>query len=170
MRCEVEFSGNRTSITVDGNSDLIEVLRPAGTRFSFAYDSGHLLTARIDPMSRRTSFSYDALRRVRTVTNPDGAVYTYSYGAVHTITEPNGAVTSVQFDSDRNISAVENPLGNKTQLTWTDGWITRHEDVNGNQTNLVYTTLGNRSSRLQTVQRPTVVATLPSAAHLRRKT
>lgn len=89
----------------DGAGNLIEQLRPDGTRLALGYDGAHRLVhlVRTDPDGQRTTatYTYDALSRriAKSVTDPSGHTTTTRYGweGERLVCEDNGTTRSTVF-------------------------------------------------------------------------
>ena len=69
--------------------------------------------------------------------------------------DPRGLRTTILGGGTANVKAVIDPLGQRTSYTWSAyNRLAALQDPRGNRTSFSYTTLGDRSVRLQAVQTP----------------
>ncbi|NJQ16049.1 putative adhesin [Streptomyces bohaiensis] len=113
------LDGSTTGYAHDDDGRLASVTGPdGGTRLELTYDSSGRVSSQRDAAGAVTRFSYerDAGIDYAHATSPGGGVWTDVYGGNVLLAEidPFGNITSHTYDSDRNRTAIEDPLGNRT--------------------------------------------------------
>jgi YD repeat-containing protein len=149
-------SGRTTTLTVDGSSNLTQHTTPELCITELHYTSNKL-DAYIDPLGYRTTFGYDANGLPNSMIRPSGdrTTITWSDWSTGKIQEASGAVTTLTFNVARNITAVQNPLGQRATLSWELDQLTSYVDPLGNQTTFSYEwDSGKRAKRISSVQNP----------------
>jgi RHS repeat-associated protein len=140
--------GNETSRTEAYNTPLA---RTVETTWHPSYN----LPTRIVEPNRTTDFSYDAngnllSKRITSDGSTRSFLYTYNdFSQMLTAEDPLGNVTSLAYDTKRNLTSVTNPLGHITQYTAYDlnGMPLTIVDPNGVTTTLTYDGRGRLTSR-----------------------
>jgi len=98
--------GLATSLVVDDNNFLSEIVNPDDSRFVFEYEQQGLLTAKIDPAGHRFEHDYDPYGRLSVVRDEAGGSWAYSLttdadGTSHVaVTTAEGNVTSYLDHTD----------------------------------------------------------------------
>ncbi|WP_316902442.1 DUF6531 domain-containing protein [Ralstonia edaphi] len=83
---------------------------PSLTPASVAPIAG-LLVSVTDPTGRQLNFTYDQVARIKTITDPAGGVYTYTYASgvntanLTSVTYPDGAVRTYLYNESGNVSS-----------------------------------------------------------------
>ncbi len=123
----------------------------------FEYDDRDLQTAYVDADGVRTETTYDANENVtRTVVDPGGLNITSSAvyndeGLLVSKTDALGEVTSFTFGSNRNLTAVTDPLSNTRRIFYDSfGRIVALEDAAGTVTANEFDSFGHQISRTVT--------------------
>jgi RHS repeat-associated protein len=117
--------GRVTTYTYDaGGQHLLGVTTPAGTT-QYTYVDGpnieqeHALQSVTYQDGTHDYFGYDALGRLTQESGDDGAgllEFTYFSPGGYSVTDANGATTTVLYDVDGKPARVKDPLGNVSQL------------------------------------------------------
>ena len=71
-----------------------------------------------------------------------------------TVTDPAGGVTTVLYDSSRNISGVVNPLGQQSKYRYSRELLQSAENAEGGRTTYSYKTLSQNVRRLEVEEKP----------------
>jgi len=98
--------GNVTSYNYDDASNVTSWVTPAGTTFN-VYDAMNRLTLTTSPLSQVTAYTYDPEGQVKTETDPNTNVYTYSYDYDERKTAlkyPDNSTESNTYDPDSDLS------------------------------------------------------------------
>ncbi|MGW9404050.1 DUF6531 domain-containing protein [Arthrobacter sp. NPDC055585] len=131
----------------DNKGRLVGVLDSHDQRQSMAYDAHGNLVSFTERDGSVTVHAYDARgRRTRTVT-PEGADLSYGWDEqdrITTLVTESGSVVSYEYADDlsRDPSAILDPLGGRTELTWQDGLLTRVTDPVGVSVTFEYNEYG----------------------------
>jgi YD repeat-containing protein len=97
---------------------------PDGGVWQWSRDASGYVSVTVDPLGRTTTLTRDSAGYVTQETLPDGSTRQYTYqSAFHALTrvqDERGAVTSyAYYTSSPHLYTVENPLNQRTTLTWT---------------------------------------------------
>ena len=128
--------------TVFNNFGLpVEITDENGSKTRLAYDGRRNLTSVITSTGRKTSWEYDEYDRVIKRTLPDGNSFSYTYegGALKTITDMEGRVYTLKFNSRQELQQLVFPNG--IHRTWEydeRGRLVKATDVKGNVTSYSY--------------------------------
>ena len=128
--------------TVFNNFGLpVEITDENGAKTRLAYDGRRNLTSVITSTGRRTSWEYDEYDRVIKRTLPDGNSFSYTYegGALKTITDIEGRIYTLKFNSRQELQQLVFPNG--IHRTWEydeRGRLVKATDVKGNVTSYNY--------------------------------
>ncbi|GAA3591743.1 hypothetical protein GCM10022198_14610 [Klugiella xanthotipulae] len=137
-----EDGSRSNSWIADAKGRLVGVLDSEDRRQSMSYDSHGNLVSSIARDGGVTVHAYDERgRKVRTVT-PEGADITYGWDdrdrVTTLVTESGSAVEYEYSGDDRNPSVIRDPLGGRTEMTWTGGLLTRVVDPVGVAVSFTY--------------------------------
>lgn len=90
------------------------------TQKAFTHDSYGRVYSITDDLGYTKTFTYDVYDRPTNVSFPDGTsdTWSYKYLDVATFTDRMNRQTTYQFDADRELWQVIDPLGRKTQFTY----------------------------------------------------
>ena len=128
--------------TVFNNFGLpVEITDENGAKTRLAYDGRRNLTSVITSTGRKTSWEYDEYDRVIKRTLPDGNSFSYTYegGALKTITDMEGRIYTLKFNSRQELQQLVFPNG--IHRTWEydeRGRLVKATDVKGNVTSYSY--------------------------------
>ncbi len=131
-----DHDGSRAnSYIADAKGRLVGVIDSDDRRQSMSYDRHGNLVSATERDGSVTVHAYDDRgRKTRTVT-PSGGDVTYGYDdqdRVTTVVTEAGAVVSYEYrGDDRDPSVIVDPVGGRTELTWTDGVLTHVVDPTG---------------------------------------
>ena len=143
---------NVTTYKYDSLGRLISVVNANNiTAMTFTYDSADRVATRTDSEGYRLKYGYDNLDRVTSVTYPDGTTDLYDYSFQSGIlagkpsldlrkhTDRLGRITTYEYDADRRLTSVTEPLEEATTRTtsytyYEDGTLQSITDSNGNVT------------------------------------
>lgn len=131
-----DHDGSRSnSYIADTRGRLVGVLDSDDHRQSMSYDRHGNLVSVTERDGSVTVHAYDERgRRIRTVT-PTGGDLTYGYDdqdrTTTVVAESGGVVTYEYRGDDRDPSVITDPVGGRTELTWSDGVLTRVIDPTG---------------------------------------
>ncbi|GAA3589087.1 hypothetical protein GCM10022198_11150 [Klugiella xanthotipulae] len=142
-----EDGSRSNSWIADAKGRLVGVLDSEDRRQSMSYDSHGNLVSSIARDGGVTVHAYDERgRKVRTVT-PEGADITYGWDdrdRVTTLVTESGSVVEYEYSGDdRNPSVIRDPLGGRTEMTWTGGLLTRVVDPVGVAVSFTYDDWGD---------------------------
>lgn len=149
-----------TAWTYDGATARVATVKdPRNKVTSFSYDQDGNLAAVTTPLGNKTAMSYDGFSRLRTETDPRGAVTgataadyttTFAYGdadRVRTVTDPRGNVTTYQYDGVGNTTGVTNDRQEITRFGYDEAnRITTVTEPNQAVTTTAYNATGQISS------------------------
>jgi RHS repeat-associated protein len=112
-----------TSWNYDANGYLTNVTGPLpGTNdtLTFTYDAFGRVRTWTDESGYTLAFAYDNLDRPVTVTYPDGSFAQTTYDRLDAVTNRDraGRITSMTYDSMRQMSSRTDPLGRTTYFEW----------------------------------------------------
>jgi len=98
--------------TYDVKGRLLSIANRAGVTQSFTY-SGSTYTI-TDSFARTLKFTYDSFDRIKTMTNPQGGVYTYTYSTdsnnnLVSVTYPDNKIKTYHYGEPTNVSATPAP-------------------------------------------------------------
>nr|WP_237686509.1 DUF6531 domain-containing protein [Arthrobacter jiangjiafuii] len=120
----------------DAKGRLVGVLDSHDQRQSMAYDRHGNLVSFTERDGAVTVHAYDERgRKIRTVT-PEGADFTYGWDEkdrITTLVTESGSVVSYEYADQiiRDPSAIVDPLGGRTELSWQNGLLSRVIDPAG---------------------------------------
>ena len=119
----------------------VEMTDENGAKTRLAYDGRRNLTSVITSTGRKTSWEYDEYDRVIKRTLPDGNSFSYTYegGALKTITDMEGRIYTLKFNSRQELQQLVFPNG--IHRTWEydeRGRLVKATDVKGNVTSYNY--------------------------------
>jgi RHS repeat-associated protein len=108
-------SGNLTSVTQPGETKI---------RWKFKYNSEHELTSVTDGREHATTMEYNEANQVKSQTDPLSRKRTWryevlAYGSLTEVTEPNGAVTRDEFNTQGLPTSVTHAYGTSLAATTT---------------------------------------------------
>ncbi len=108
-RCERELEpGDTIKYDYDALDRIVRITYPDGTTRQYTWDKLDLV-ARMNRQQFTTTYTYDALRNLTAVSSPlPGLVTSYGYydnGALHTLTDPAGRVTTWEIDVQSRVTA-----------------------------------------------------------------
>ncbi|MBI4181512.1 MAG: hypothetical protein HY520_00900 [Candidatus Aenigmarchaeota archaeon] len=119
--------GETTTWDYFGNDLLKSVTGPLGRQTNYSYHDGEgMIKSRIRENGQNDQvalFDYDPLGRIAAVTEPEGAVTTYSYGTAQntvTLTNPRGFPAAYRYDPLGRIMQVTDAAGNLTTYQYDD--------------------------------------------------
>ncbi len=174
-----DTDGSRSNTWLsDHRGRLVGVVDSHEQRQSFAYDTHGNRVMVTERDGSTTIREYDDRGRMTREVIPSGADLTYGYDdadRVTTVVHESGGVVEYSYDGDdRNPSVLVDPEGGRTEMTWTEGLLTRVVDPVGvvvtfdhdAHGDLVATTdaLGN-SARLERDPHGRVVAAVSPMGH-----
>jgi len=110
----VDSDDRRQSMSYDRHGNLVSATERDGSVTVHAYDDRGRKTRTVTPSGGDVTYGYDEQDRVTTVVTEAGAVVTYEYRG-----------------DDRDPSVIVDPVGGHTELTWSDGLLTRVVDPTG---------------------------------------
>lgn len=110
----VDSDDHRQSMSYDRHGNLVSVTERDGSVTVHAYDGRGRRTRTVTPSGGDITYGYDDQDRVTTVVTEAGAVVTYEYRG-----------------DDRDPSLIVDPVGGRTELSWSDGVLTRVVDPTG---------------------------------------
>ncbi len=116
-----------------------------GERIEFD-DSGRM-TAFVDANGNTTTYSYDAAGNLMGVSDPADPnrqiALAYAAGALASVVDPTGRLTTITTSADRVVTAVQMPDQTNVNFVYdSEGRLVRQTDQNGNQADLQYDTHG----------------------------
>ena len=169
-----DLRGNTVGYTYDSGGRLATIVDQNGhTVVSTTYDSASgRVTAQTDPRGHSSSFGWNASTGTATYTDASGHTWTQVYvnNTLRSQQDPLGDTTTYTYDGDLNPTAVTNPRGKTTTMTWglngnlatrtapsplsyTETWtynamndIAAYTDGRGNTTTYGYDSRGNLTS------------------------
>lgn len=105
--------GHITRITAyDAHGRPLTVIDPNGVTLTFTYTPrGWLKTRSVD--GKTTTYDYDNVGQLKKITQPDGSWIEYTYDDAHRLTDVSDAALN-------NVHYALDPLGNITQITWSN--------------------------------------------------
>lgn len=110
----VDSDDHRQSMSYDPYGNLVSATERDGSVTVHAYDERGRKTRTVTPAGGDITYGYDDQDRVTTVVTEAGAVVTYEY-----------------LGDDRDPSVVIDPVGGRTELTWSAGLLKRVVDPTG---------------------------------------
>ncbi|GAA0959436.1 DUF6531 domain-containing protein [Frigoribacterium faeni] len=110
----VDSDDRRQSMSYDAHGNLVSATQRDGSVTVHGYDDRGRRTRTVTPAGADITYGYDDLDRVTTVVTESGGVVAYEYEG-----------------DDRNPSALEDPVGGRSELTWRDGCLVRAVDATG---------------------------------------
>ena len=130
LATQTDLAGRTTAYAYDELNRNVRLTLADGSFTQTVYSPGGLMTATIDANGNRTDYAYDAAGR-RTVTTlpavangpggplvrPQIASAVNALGAPVSIADPNGHVTTLQYDSNGRLAQTTYPDGTKVQQT-----------------------------------------------------
>jgi YD repeat-containing protein len=157
----VDANGNRTTLTYDGQSQLIKVtdavgrainlsysggrltqiVDPAGRTFRYEYDAAGNLARYTDALSNTTRYGYDAQHRLTTLTDAEGITFTTNeYDAFDRVVrqvDGRGGTMTLRYGDVRAV--MTDALGYRTVYFYDHNqWQVGMADPYGNRTTVVY--------------------------------
>ena len=132
----VDKNGNQVTLSYDSYSRLVQVQEASGKVLSFGYESGSSegefddefgsgsvdtkVRTVTDPRGKVWQFSYDAYDRLNSITDPMGFVISFSYDAYHritSITDKRGFVWQYGYDSNGKVIWAKHPDTGNAQIS-----------------------------------------------------
>ncbi|HDK26460.1 MAG TPA: hypothetical protein ENG48_05135, partial [Candidatus Atribacteria bacterium] len=148
-----DFKGLSTTFTYDIHGRISKVTYPDGKSISYSYDQfGNLIQASDGICT--VSFEYDELNRViKKSINIQGLptkTIQYVYGGctrngcnITSVIDPDGGVTTYEYDANNHTVKITTPLGEETNFTYDEvGRLIQIAYPNGITTTFSYTPLG----------------------------
>ena len=140
---------NQTKMHFAANGRLNSIVDPNGNRVTLSYDASGRLTQVQEASGKVLSLGYQGTdTKVRTITDPRGKVWQFSYNALNdlsSITDPMGFVFSFSYDSNHRITAITDKRGK----VWSYGYdangkvvFAKHPDTGTTQISLAWDNLG----------------------------
>jgi RHS repeat-associated protein len=142
---QTDRNGNTTSYVRDDHGNIEVQTNPDGSHRNMTYDDKNNLLSSIDENGKKTYYIYDStevylLKKVQPMNGTDSydgsndsafAITQYTYdstsaikGLIKTMTDPEGGVTTYDYDTSGNYENVTNPLGKTTNYSHnSDGWL-----------------------------------------------
>ena len=109
----------------DASDNVVSVEIKHGTEIilkEFEYDSNDNLITDVDEFSNETSYSYDYLRRVKSISYPDGSVQRFNYDNLSNLIELSGYLnSSTQTVSFKNTIVHDNSIDEVNTITSLNG-------------------------------------------------
>lgn len=123
----IDTDDNRQSMAYDNFGNRVSVTERDGSVTARGFDSRGRLVREVTPEGGDFTYGYDEQDRTTTVVTDAGAVVEYEY----------------QDDVERNPSVIVDPMGGRTQLTWTDGLLRQVVDPEGVSVRFDYDDVGD---------------------------
>lgn len=116
---EFDEEGNMTGYTYDDWGNQTSVVYPDGSEFKQIYDELSRLKLTMDGEGDSRVYTYrkENPYLINTIIEADNAITAFDYyanGLLHTV-EKDGQCTKLYYDSDFNLSALEDASGNRTE-------------------------------------------------------
>ena len=136
--------GNTTESTYDAEGNVLTTEDALKRKTVNTYDSLNDLLTSTDPMGVTTTMTYDGRGNLLSTARPltgssEVQTTTYAYedpahpGDLTSMTNPDGAVWKYSYDADGDRTSVTDPLGDKTTLTYNAiGWLLSAISPRGN--------------------------------------
>jgi len=135
------------------HNNLASVTDASGNTTTYKYDASGNLISKTGALGQRTTYTYDSYGEPATVTDPlgDAVHYSYANGALATITDPVGNITTRVTDAVARLVSITNPLGQTTAYQYdSQDSVTLVTNAIGGVTSFTYDANGD----LLTVQDP----------------
>ncbi|MEE9455318.1 MAG: PKD domain-containing protein, partial [Paracoccaceae bacterium] len=153
--------GNETTLTVNAFGAPVEIIDPLGRKTVMTRDGGNLITRlerptdtdpsgiRIDEMAYDASGNLLQLQEAVGTSLARTTQYTYedTFNKLLTQTDPDGFVTSYEYDANGEVTKITDALNGTRLFTYTaEGKTAARTDKNGNATTFSYTDDKNLAS------------------------
>jgi RHS repeat-associated protein len=117
------LSGNRTTTTYDGDSEVTQVVDPMGRITTTAYDNRGWVAVSTDGLGNATTYSYTATGKESTEADPGsgGSLMSYVYDKDDRLiaeTDANGNTTTITLDGVGNTTGVTNANNQTTSYAY----------------------------------------------------
>ncbi|WP_437202984.1 RHS repeat domain-containing protein [Planctomicrobium sp. SH664] len=112
--------GNLTTYVYDAGHRVTQRQYPDGSRSTFVYNALGARTVMANATGRYTT-TYDELNRKRSVTQPSGAILTYSYQAAgqrRQLQAAGAGVFTYSYDANQQLTVVRNPQNGRTSFAY----------------------------------------------------
>lgn len=141
-----DASGNLTRSYYDGEHNLTNRIDALGHQWTYEYDAANHLVAETDPLGNTTRYGYSVTHHltntVDALTNTTVLIYYTSgdhKGLPHTVTDPNGNVTTYTYNDYGAARTIARTDGGTVTNTWNvRGDLLVSRDANGNPTTSTY--------------------------------
>jgi len=151
--------GSTRQFLLDTAGRVTQYIDQLGNITRFEYDSSGRLVRQIDPRGGEVRTAYDAVfpEKPSAVTNRTGRVTRYTYdslGRVQEINAPGGSISRYEYDADGNITAVVDPLTNRTEFVYDKmSRLIEETDPLGEKRMHIYDLAGNRTNSVDRNER-----------------
>ncbi len=162
--------GNTHAFTYDSDNRLASETDPLGHTTTYGYDSAHHITNMVNALTNETlrtyytSGSHEGL--LHTVTDPEGNVTTYTYGTYekpYTVTRTDGGTVSNTWSARGDLLTRADANGNETTFTYNNRrLLTSFTDPLENTTSNVYNDAGLKTTVIDPLEGETVTAWTPT--------
>ena len=130
--------GETTTYNYNSTGELTSIINANGkTAALFTYDEFDRVATYTDSEGWRVSYDYDPADRLIQATYPDGTNDQYTYSKLDLVSykDRQGHIWSYAYDDDRRLTAITDPLGNKTKYAYYEnGTLESLTDPNGHTT------------------------------------
>jgi YD repeat-containing protein len=157
------LDGARTAYSYNDDGRLASITGPDGhTRMELTYDSTGRVSSQRDAAGAVTTFAYehDAGLDYAHATSPSGGIWTDVYGGNVLLAEidPFGNITNHTYDAERNRTATEDALGNRTTYLYDSRGRLTSESSGSTRTTWRYSAAGLVSEIIDGTYRKTFLA------------
>ncbi len=141
---------NITLYRYDSHHNMTSRVDALENKWHYEYDGEHRLTKQIDPLGQTTEYEYDAAHHLTRTIDPLGEETLRTYytsgnhlGLLHTLTDPNGNLTTTTYDSYGNPDTVTSTDAGTIDLDYNArGELVQKTDARGEATDFTYNNLG----------------------------